>query len=132
MDNYSWFELIKMTKFKEQLKSLRELRDMTQVRLAKLLEVDPKVYNRWERGLVIPKFESMVKLADVLQVTLDELVGRVDISNDIKIHNLELHQLCQQADHLPDTDQQVLIQVIDSLVKRSNISRMMVNTAKAN
>ena len=103
---------------------------MTQVRLARLLEIDPKVYNRWERGLVVPKCESMVKLADVLQVTLDELVGRVEISNDIKIRNLELHQLCQQADNLPDTDQQVLIQVIDSLVKRSNISRMMENTAK--
>jgi transcriptional regulator with XRE-family HTH domain len=124
MENYSWSKLLRMTKFNGRLKLLREARNMTQVRLAKLVGVDPKVYNRWERGFVMPKFEGIVKLADILQVSLDELVGRTAISNETKIRNYELHQLCQQADTFADADQQALIQILDGLVKKTQLSKM--------
>lgn len=123
--SYSWSELLRMTAFKERLKLLREARNMTQVRLAQLVGVDPKVYNRWERGMATPKFEGIVKLADILQVTLDELVGRTVLSADIKIRNHELHQLCQQADNLPDEDQQALIRILDSMVKKAGMGKLM-------
>ena len=130
IDNYLWSELLKMTAFKERLKLLREARNMTQVRLSTLVGVDPKVYNRWERGFATPKFEGMIKLADILQITLDELVGRSSPSGDIKIRNFELHQLCQQADNLPDIDQQALVQIMDGLMKKAKFNQMMTNSAK--
>jgi len=128
-DNYMWSELLKMTEFKERLKLLREARNMTQVRLSTLVGVDPKVYNRWERGFATPKFEGMIKLADILQISLDELVGRVRPTSEIKIRNFELHQLCQQADNLPDVDQQALIQIMDGLMKKAKFNQMMVGSA---
>lgn len=119
-----------MSAFAERLKLLRQSRNMTQARLAQLLEVDPRAYSRWEKGSNIPHLDTLVKIADVLQVTLDELVGRKEPSSDVKIRNHELQQLCQQADNLPDADQQALIQVLDGLVKKAQLNKMMGKAAK--
>ncbi|MCX2796478.1 hypothetical protein OQJ62_16320 [Microbulbifer thermotolerans] len=69
--------------------------------------------------------EELPLTADVLQVTLDELVGRKPPSEEVKLKNYELHILCQQADNLPDADQQALILVIDSFVKKSQMAKVM-------
>lgn len=126
--SYLWNNLLKMTAFQERLKLFRLARNITQVRLAELIGVDPRVYNRWERGLSTPQFEAVVKIADVLQVTLDELVGRTPPSNEIKIHNHELNRLYQQVDNLPDIDQQALVLVIDSFIKKSQMSKVVSAT----
>lgn len=59
----------------------------------------------------------------MLQVSLDELVSRVDTSRDVKIRNAELHELWQQADALPDEEKRALIMVIDSFVTKVNIGK---------
>ncbi len=121
---------IDMSAFSERLKLLRQSRSITQARLAQLLDIDPRAYSRWERGDNHPHLDTLVRIADVLQVTLDELVGRKEPSNNAKIRNHELQQLCQLADELPDADQQALIQVMDGLVKKAQLNKMMRNTAK--
>lgn len=42
-----WF----MADFAQRLKDLRMARKLTQTRLAKLLEVSPRVFSRWETGV---------------------------------------------------------------------------------
>jgi transcriptional regulator with XRE-family HTH domain len=71
-----------------------------------------------------PEATSLLKLADVLGVSLDELAGRTNASDDARIKNPELHQLVRDVDQLPDEEQQALILVIDSMVKRAKINRM--------
>jgi transcriptional regulator with XRE-family HTH domain len=114
-----------MTTFAERLKVLRNARKLTQARLAELLEVSPRVYNRWEQGTAIPHFDTVVKIADILRVSLDELAGRKDPSNEVLAHNHKLQNLCRQIDHLSDEDQQALVILMDSLVKRSEITRVL-------
>ncbi len=109
-----------MSTFSERLHQLREARGLTQIRLAEMIDVLPRAYNRWERGHISPQLETLIKLADVLQVSLDELVGRVDNSKEIKIRNPELHKLWQQIDSLPDEEQRALMMVIDRFVTRNN------------
>jgi transcriptional regulator with XRE-family HTH domain len=84
----------------------------------------------WERGDNLPHLDTLVKIADVLQVTLDELVGRKEPSAEVKIRNHELQQLYQLADQLPDADQQALIQVMDGLVKKAQLQKLMGKAAK--
>jgi len=120
-----WIERLDMSVFAERLKLLREARNITQARLAELLEVSPRVYNRWEKGGNIPHFDTVMKLADILQVSLDELAGRIQPTTDLKIRNYELHRLSQECDHLPDEDQQALIVMMDSLVKKANLTKVM-------
>ncbi len=61
-----------MADFATHLKELRETRKLTQTRLAELLKVAPRVYNRWEKGTSVPHFDTIVKIAEVLKVSLDE------------------------------------------------------------
>lgn len=112
-----------MSEFAQRLRLLRESRQLTQVRLAELIEVDARAYNRWERGTIAPQLDTLIKIADVLQVPLDELVGRTALSSEARIRNHSLNALWQQADTLPDQEQQALILVIDSFVKKSMVEK---------
>lgn len=114
-----------MTNFPERLKELRAARKLTQTRVAELLGISPRVYHRWEAGGATPLFDTVVKIADVLGVSLDELAGRKDAHGDARIHNHELHRLYQKVDSLSDSDQQALAIVLDSLVKRSRVRKVI-------
>lgn len=114
-----------MTDFHQRLRQLRTARKLTQTRVAELLGVSPRVYTRWENGDANPLFGTVVKLADILDVSLDELAGRKETNGDAKIHNPELHRLYKKVDQLSDEDQQALVIVLDSLVKRSKVSKVM-------
>lgn len=114
-----------MPTFADRLKAARVAHNIAQNRLAELLNVDPRVYNRWEKGLSTPHFETVVKIADILQVSLDELAGRTELSAQVKIRNPKLHSLYQEMDTLSDDDQQALIILMDSLVKRSQMNRLL-------
>lgn len=116
---------IDMSAFVDRLRLLREARKITQTRLAELLEVNPRVYNRWERGTATPQFDTVVRIADILQVSLDELAGRDPLMTEPKIHNIELLNLYQQVDSLPDADQQALVLVIDGLIKKTQMEKVV-------
>ena len=118
----SWID---MSAFAERLRLLRESRQITQTRLAELLEVNPRVYNRWERGTAVPQFDTVVRIADILQVSLDELAARNTSITEPKIHNMELLNLYQQVDTLPDASQQALVLVIDGMVKQAMMEKVV-------
>jgi transcriptional regulator with XRE-family HTH domain len=119
-------EAIDMEGFAERLRNARSSRDLTQTRLAEILEISPRVYNRWERGSAIPKLDTVVKIAEILEVSIDELVGLKKTSdNEPRLRNHELHRLYREIDRLSDEDQQALVVVLDSLVKRSQLKKVM-------
>lgn len=92
---------IDMAGFSERLKQLRQERKITQTRLAELLDVQPRVYNRWERGDAVPHLDTVVRIAEVLGVTIDELVGRQDGNGQPIVRNPELLRLYRELDTLP-------------------------------
>lgn len=113
-----------MEQFAARLRQAREARQMTQARLAELLGVDRRVYNRWERGAALPQLDAVVRIAQVLQTSVDALVG-LEPPTVPRIHNPRLHALYEQMDSLSDEDQQALIVLMDSLVKRSQMTKLM-------
>ena len=119
-----------MADFAERLRELRTQRQLTQSRVAELVGVGLRVYHRWERGGAAPHFETLCKLADVLSVSLDELAGRQQPKDEGRIRNAELHQLVQEVDTLRDDEQQALILVIDSMVKRAKLHRMTTQSPR--
>lgn len=119
---------VAMELFAERLRELRERRGLTQARLAELLEVSPRVYNRWETGAAAPRLDTVVRIADLLEVSLDELVGRAKPQEtEFRIHNPKLHKLYREIDGLSDEAQQALIVVLDSLVKRSRMGQVLAS-----
>jgi transcriptional regulator with XRE-family HTH domain len=121
---YDWSTL-SMAALPERLKEIRLARGLTQVRLAELLEVSPRVYNRWEKGIAAPHLDTVIQIANILQVNLDELVGRQPLQMEFAIHNHRLHTLVGQIDQLPDEDQKALIILLDSLVKRQKMEKVI-------
>lgn len=121
--------VLDMANFPERLRELRQQRQLTQVRIAELIDVGIRVYHRWENGAATPHFDALLRLADVLGVSLDTLTGREPTRTDTPIHNHELHRLYQQVDQLSDEDQQALIVLLDGLVKRSKVKRMVEHEA---
>lgn len=112
-----------MSNFAERLRTLRRQRNINQARFADVLGVSPRVYSRWETGDAVPHFDTVVKIAEALDVSLDALAGRSEGSQPATLRNPELHQLYQQVDELPDEDQQALMLVIHRLVASSRVSR---------
>ena len=53
------------------------------------------------------------------------LLGGVFSREHAHIHNPELHRLYKKVDQLSDVDQKALLIVLDSLMKRAKVSKVM-------
>ena len=65
-----------MTSFTNRLVQLRKKRGLTQQQIADEIGVNRGSYSNWEKGKREPSFENLIKLADLLDVSLDWLFGR--------------------------------------------------------
>jgi len=68
-----------MKEFAVNLKNERKKAGMTQQEFAEDLGISLDVYKKWEqlgRGSRLPRVEMQLKIADMLNVSLDELFGR--------------------------------------------------------
>lgn len=69
--------------FINQLKKLRQNKEMTQKQRADLMEVSLVSYSNWERGLKSPSKENMQKLAQFFELPLYQLEGRDEIEGQL-------------------------------------------------
>lgn len=60
----------------ENIKALRKMHGMTQGDLALILGGKKSLVSNYENGYSTPDIYTLIKLADVFDVSLDELVGR--------------------------------------------------------
>ena len=67
-----------MNKFAERLKELREEKELSQVELAKAINISAACINRWEKNLRTPNADSIIALAKFFGVTTDYLLGLKD------------------------------------------------------
>lgn len=61
---------------KENIKELRKRKGYSQEQLALRLNVVRQTVSKWEKGLSVPDAELLTDLADVLEVTVSELLGK--------------------------------------------------------
>ena len=64
--------------FAERLKLCRENRKWKQREVADAVHVNLRTYQGYEGGRSEPKFETLIALADLFDVTLDYLLGRTE------------------------------------------------------
>jgi len=75
--------------FSERLKSLRKQAGFTQVDVASKLGISQQAYASWERGAKKPTQDNLVKIAQILNVSVDYLVGNSEEKSD-DLDNIEL------------------------------------------
>ena len=67
----------------KKIKELRELKGSTQEDLAKFLGVAPQTVYKYEKNINEPDLETTSKIADYFGISVDELLGRTDIHNEL-------------------------------------------------
>lgn len=65
----------------EMIRSKREERDMTQQELADILHVTRQTVSRWESESRCPDLIMSKKIADIFDISLDELVSSSDVDS---------------------------------------------------
>lgn len=59
-----------------RIRAFRKLKRIQQTELAKEIDISTTVLGRIERGEKLPEQPTIVKIADVLQIEIEELIGK--------------------------------------------------------
>ena len=106
-------------KLSEKLKELRESKNLSLMKLAKIINVsDASIFN-WENEINEPKASYLCALADYFQISTDELLGRENYSTgniEIKGEILSVNE-CQVVAlyrSLDDSQRKTALQILDA------------------
>lgn len=73
-----------------RLQALRKERGLSQERLAELIDRSKDAISKMERGINLPAFDTLLKLSEMLGVSLADLIGDFD-RPDVTGEWVELH-----------------------------------------
>ena len=68
-------------KFANRLSELREDNDVKQSDLAKMLSLKPSAISKYETGLTQPNLSTIIKIAEIFNVSVDYLLGVSSVKN---------------------------------------------------
>jgi transcriptional regulator with XRE-family HTH domain len=98
-----------------RLAKVRKDRGFTQVELADATGVIQTIISDYERGKLRPNPDMLVKLAQTLQVSTDELLGLTPARTTPAPNRRFLRRL-KDIDQLPVRDQEALLRTIDAFL----------------
>ncbi len=107
--------------FPEKLKDLRRNRAWSQAQLAQKIGADPNRVSRYERGVIWPTLELVVKIAEVFEVSTDYLIRDGKDLAVNKISNQELLKRVEALNNLPEEDQNTVIAVLDAFITKHGV-----------
>lgn len=85
---------------RQSLARFRELRGLSQAKLGKKAGFAAASISHFETGQRIPSLESIVKLADALEVSVDALIGRVPAETGTQVDPIFLRASRASAEKL--------------------------------
>jgi transcriptional regulator with XRE-family HTH domain len=65
-----------MGTFGQRLTNLRKQHNMTQNDIAQKLNISYQAVSKWENDITSPDIDSLIALADIFEISVDELLGR--------------------------------------------------------
>lgn len=110
-----------MDMFSEKLRYLREHQEYTQVDVAQKLGIGQTTYNRYERGLYEPNYETLKKIANFFQVSIDYLLDNddgfvSDMDAVVDLNRFLLYGNYTIRSRFPaDTDRQMLDNIVKAI-----------------
>ena len=66
-----------------RIRILREKKGLKQINLANALQVSPQAVSKWERDANYPDIEMLLKIASILGVSTDYLLGITDVDTGV-------------------------------------------------
>ena len=80
-----------METFGMRLGRIRKENNYTQETIANKLNVTAQAVSKWENDITSPDIDTLIKLADIFNITIDELVGRT--SNAIATTKKDINKM---------------------------------------
>ena len=81
------------------IKKLREEKGITQAELSKHLKISPSTVGMYEQGRREPDIDTLKKLSDFFEVSIDYLLGKTNFRNHTE--TIALHRVGDPKDDLP-------------------------------
>jgi transcriptional regulator with XRE-family HTH domain len=105
--------------FGSRLQRFREIRNLTQAELGRRAGMAAASVSHFETGQRSPSLESLVKLADALEISTDALLGRAELDQDsgTKIDPIFLRASQASSDTL-DTVRRVTAAILSGVENR--------------
>lgn len=103
---------MKQITFGKRLGEVRKDKKLSQDDLAKKMDMQGAVIGRYERDEVKPSIDVAAKIAQVLGVSLDYLVGNTDMLLDA-----DVIKKIQEIQNLPEKDRDHLFYVVDNILQ---------------
>ncbi len=96
----------------QQITKLRKQKKLSQNDLGKKAGTSGDIIGRYERDEVKPSIEVAAKIADILEVSLDFLIGKVtvEVDNQLLKRVIEVQQM-------DDNDKEHILYTLDALIK---------------
>lgn len=91
----------------ERMRTQRKLQHLTQEQLAERLDISIKHYSEAERGLIGLSVENLIKLSDILGISLDYLLKGVSIDYPFPLRIMEIYNNC------PDSKKKYLLEILE-------------------
>ena len=112
----------------DNLKKLREARNITQIKLSIDLGVSQELISRYELGTSFPQPNMLIKLAQYFNCSVDYLLGITDISIPVKYltfnyDNLQNADIINKYNSLSDEDKKYFNRFLSFLLDNSNKSK---------
>jgi len=98
--------------FGKRLTEARKKKNISQEELAKMLKTKGPVIGRYERDEMKPSIEAAANMADILEVSLDYLVGKADEHLDKSTLNRIL-----EVQKLPTEKKDFVLNMIDMALR---------------
>lgn len=106
--------------FGSTVAQLRKEQGISQTALAEQLGIHKNVLGRYERNEVFPSIEIARKIADILDVSLDYLTGKVDVEMDKTTRKRIL-----EVSKFEEDDKLHIFSVIDAFIAKRKIQSIM-------
>lgn len=120
--------------FGKRLRALREERGLTQRELAQRLDAEVPQISRYETGAYLPNAETLVTMARVLHVDLDELLlGRADgkPGDDVPIKDVRLLERMQELEKLDRRFRDTAVAVLEAIILQGHEESVKARLAGA-
>lgn len=98
----------------QRIRAAREKKDLTQEELAALIEISPTHMSVIERGAKIPRLDTFVAIANVLEVSADSLL--IDVVEHAAVNVAS--ELSASIESLPHNEQMYILKVINVLLEK--------------
>lgn len=102
-------------KLGEKLKYLRKQHNWTQEQLAQHLNISRSQISKWENGELLPDVQSLEKLSNLYEVSIDFLIGKHTTKKEL----LREMNLLYQTDHIDEK----MLDIIDYFKQNPNMEK---------